>query len=75
MTEELTTLERRLAEREARTSIESYCIPAGDGWYDTAKQDPDADEDLEEAVRYLELRDLLERQDDAPHIVRVKGAA
>lgn len=72
MTDELTTLERRLAEREASTSIESYCLPAGDGWFDTAKHDEDCAEDVDEAVRYLEWRGLLERNEGEPHIVRIK---
>lgn len=63
-------------EREARCAIESYCQRvtggAGGGWYDTVNHDPDTTEEVAEAVRYLELRGLLERQDHAPQTVRVK---
>lgn len=65
-------LERRLAEREAICSIESYCMPAANGRLDTAKHDQDAGANHKEAVHYLELRGLLERRKDAPHIVRVR---
>lgn len=74
MTDELTRLEREIAEESARSDIECEYVRVldeGDRWYDTnLVSDEDWVPTLERAERYLELRGLLERHPERPELVR-----
>lgn len=61
-------LERELAEDAARTILESECVHMGDGWLDTSSYDVT---DPEGALRYLDLRGMVERDPDIEGAVRL----
>lgn len=82
---EMHALERRIAYTAARTDIENFCAgeelrqPHGAAlwWWDTtrifpAPTQPEDVQFLTDAVRYLDLRRLLERHPIKPHLVRIK---
>lgn len=62
---ELRRLERALAYSAARSDVECYCHPEGewtDCWYDPSAAINEEDrEAVATALRYLDLRGLLER--------------
>lgn len=67
-----------IADEAARALIESECLPALDGWFDVSRAlngvggynfVDDCDE-INTAISYLDRRGLIERQEDAPHLVR-----
>lgn len=70
--DELAALERALAYSAARSDIECYCAAAdadfGGRWYDTTQVLDDDDETVETALRYLELRGLIERHPSQPWV-------
>jgi hypothetical protein len=77
---ELRHLERALAYSAARSDIECYCQPpAGTSplalncWYDPGTAAKDDRETVATALRYLELRGLIERSPQG--WVRVRDAA
>lgn len=66
---ELATIERALAYSAARSDIEVHCRGAGhwrDRWYDPSDVSTPADdrEFIATALRYLDLRGLLERHEN-----------
>lgn len=74
---ELIALERKIAYSAARSDIETMCCVWRDEganpgwWYDTQVLDCQSSRPwVDDAVRYLELRGLLLRSPDAPHVVR-----
>jgi hypothetical protein len=73
---ELDHLAHEIAYESARASIVSLCTPAADscgleeGWWDTNR--PCEVEDVRKAVRYLELRGLLERHPQRNTCVKVR---
>jgi len=75
---ELDTLAHLLAYSAARSDIECYCHPVadpGDRWYgpDNVRQEGDR-ETVATALRYLELRGLIERHPTQPWVrVRDEG--
>ena len=62
------------ADSAARSDIESFHPRDDDGWYDTStglyKDDEYKQRWLVPSLRYLDLRGLIERKPDAPHLVR-----
>lgn len=62
---EMLTLQAQLAYSAARSDIETLCCPEGewaDGWHDpTTATDEDDQADVDRALRYLDLRGLIER--------------
>ncbi|MFW6024066.1 MAG: hypothetical protein ACOC8P_00425 [Dichotomicrobium sp.] len=73
-TETLPELERRLA-MDRIDGIISCIHPVGDGWLDSTEFVVVSSLEIDDAIRYLDQRGLLERKPDAPHIVRVKEAS
>lgn len=71
---ELETLERHLAYSAARSDIECYCGFISDRWRDPSSAHADDRETVAKALRYLELRDLLERHSNGVW-VRVRDEA
>lgn len=75
---ELATIERALAYSAARSDIECHCMPIGDtvrdGWHDPASAQEDDHELVATAIRYLDLRGLIERHPNGAW-VRVRVAA
>ena len=74
---ELRRLERALAYSAARSDVEVHCLPGGefrDRWYDPASAHEDDRETVATALRYLELRGLLERHENGVW-VRVRDEA
>lgn len=72
MTTEMQEIERRLAQQTAEAIVFACCASTDDGWLDSSRPFILRDIRLPEAIRYLEWRGLLERREDAPHVVRVK---
>lgn len=75
--EEIRALERHIAYHGARADIETFCASRAVSakprlyWYDTATaESEEANEFVTVAVRYLELRGLLERNPENPAQVR-----
>lgn len=66
---EVRSLEREIAEGTARSDIECHCLVDDDGWFDTAEEEGDL---LAKSVRYLELREMILRHPDDPHLVRFR---
>lgn len=66
--DELAALERALAYSAARSDIECYCASDGDGWHDTTHVLDDDHETVETALRYLDLRGLLDRHPSQPWV-------
>lgn len=77
---ELAALERALAYSAARSDIECYCQPVSEErcgyerWYDTEAVRHGNDEFIATAVRYLDLRGLIERHENGVW-VRVRNEA
>lgn len=74
---ELRRLERSLAYSTARSDVEVHCLPGGafrDRWYDPDSAAEEDRETVATAMRYLELRGLLERHPSQPW-VRVREEA
>lgn len=74
---DLEALERKIAYSAARSDIETMCCVWRDEganpgwWYDTQVLDCESSRPwVDDAVRYLELRGLLLRSPNAPHVVR-----
>lgn len=70
---EVTTLALELADETARSDVEVYCGEyqlSGQRWYDTTSAPPEDVEWVERALRYLDLRGLLIRHTQRPHLVR-----
>lgn len=64
---ELATIERALAYSAARSDIEVNCLPGGDPrerWYDPHSAPADDHEFVATALRYLDLRGLIERHEN-----------
>lgn len=76
-TTEMLTLQAHLAYSAARSDIECHCMPVGDtvrdGWHDPSACS-DGGQFVDPAIRYLELRGLLERHPAQPW-VRVRNEA
>ncbi len=76
--DELARLERALAYSAARSDVECYCHPEGewaDGWHNPASAINEEDrETVATAIRYLDLRGLLERHENGVW-VRVREEA
>lgn len=72
-----------LADSAARSDIECYCdwagLPFVGRWFDTSKRNPPEAADIaavvEQAVRYLDARGLLIRDDKRPEVVSFKAIA
>ncbi len=71
-----------IADSCARSDIESFCIWNEEGgvrWFDTlAVNDacgPEANPMIAQAVRYLEARGMLTRDEKQPHLVRIGECA
>lgn len=77
-TAEMLSLQAQLAYSAARSDIETLCCPEGewtDGWHDpTTPTDEDDRRDVATALRYLDLRGLLERNENGVW-VRVRDEA
>lgn len=61
-----------IADSTARADVECYCVPHAlkpTAWYDTKKVDAEDRQCVDEALLYLDLRGLIERAPNAPHIV------
>lgn len=65
---ELETLERHLAYSAARSDIECYCGFISDRWRDPSSAHADDRETVAKALRYLELRGLIERHPTQPWV-------
>ena len=78
MNQDLIDLAIIIADDKAASDIECECEHGGRSpegyWYDTTSADEIGAPDVERAVRYLELRGLLQRRERAPHIVAIKGS-
>lgn len=74
--DELRSIERHLAYNCARSDIESNCAALGSGaahaWFNTSNVLDDDHAFIAPALRYLELRGLLERDARDPALVRIK---
>lgn len=72
---EAAQLAATIAERSARTDLESFAAMLGDGWYDiTPLENPEyanEDRDLRQAVMYLDLLGELEHRSET--VVRLVG--
>lgn len=64
-----------IADEDAWELVQCECLHDGGGWYDTSTADPIACEGLERDLRYLTLRDLIERHVEHPHLVRLRALA
>jgi len=74
--DELARLERALAYSAARSDIECHCNRAdADRWYDPIPAYVEDREFVATAIRYLELRGLLERHPQGWVRVREEGGA
>lgn len=67
---EMLTLQAELAYSAARSDVECYCAAGGTGnlWYDTTNVLDDDHDTVARAIRYLELRGLLERHMTQPWV-------
>lgn len=66
-TAEMLSLQAQLAYSAARSDIETCCAWAGDApgrWYDTSNVLDNDPESIADALRYLDLRGLIERHDN-----------
>jgi len=61
----------RIADAAARVTVCSYSAPAKRGWHDTRVAGKEDQRHLDQAVRYLEMRDLLRRSKATPGLVRL----
>jgi len=76
-TAEMLSLQAQLAYSAARSDIECYCLAVFEGtdrWRDPVDVDKIDREDVDTALRYLELRGLIERHPTQPW-VRVREEA
>lgn len=65
-------LAQKIADESSASLLQcSLTGPAGYAWLDTRTAEPHEDDAIKEAVEYLELRGLLERHAEQPHLVRV----
>lgn len=65
-----------IADHSARADVESGCAPVGQQMpprYDLTKIDADCKAFVELAVRYLEARGLVRREEGNPNIVYFEG--
>lgn len=65
-----------IADYSARSDIETFLrrTQARPAWYDIRTADQEEKDYVENAVRYLMARGLLERDQHQPHLVRVMDA-
>lgn len=68
---ELETLKTQLADSAARSDIECATNRTDDGWHDLATAEPEDEEYLRTAMRYLALRGLLQTHPENAKWVRV----
>lgn len=64
------TLAYKIADESAVSLLESSLLHLGDSWLDTATAEPADDPAILEAIEYLELRGMLERDPDDLALVR-----
>lgn len=70
---ELESLKTALADSAARSDIECHAIRSPDGWYDLDSAEPRHADVLQDAVRYLTLRGLLEFHHAKSRWARIKA--
>lgn len=89
MNDEVTALAIKIADSCARADLEcnlpwrttddegvaAEIVRDGPAWYDTTAPEAEGQEWLTDALRYLELRGLLIRNEANPALVRVKDEA